>query len=222
MIGYRKGRSAQLKIVAPLVTIVMLSGLMITSSLSTAQAILIPLDEHWKYNIDWWTWDSDLQRTVGHINPTVIIQNQTADKLEGYIADANGTRLAMYQGEQVVMTSFVFENGMKSKWEIAGRIQDGYFTIDIPEIDRNAEYVSIFIGKNQYTVDNGTTITPQTWVFINSARIDYKLNSTISQVAEVAQEEVEPVVDVYHPGSLIDFILNQLGLLPIRGSNSGE
>jgi hypothetical protein len=223
--GYREKRpTAQLKVAVSLAAIVVLSGLTITNTIGVAQAVLVPLDEHWKYHIDWWSWDSERRKSVGHIIPVIVIQNQTENRLEGYMADANGTRLAPYQGEQVIQARFSLDNGMRSDWDVVDRIHDGYFTIEIPESYKEASKVSIFVGSHEYTVDNGTPTTPQTWVLINSARIDYLMNSTLAQPTQVAQEdEQNTITEVYHSGSLIDYILNQYRLLlSIRGSNSGE
>jgi hypothetical protein len=150
----------------------------VATTTSNAEAILIPLQEHWKYNVRW-DWDPDHYRTVGYIDPKIVILNQTDDKIVGYIGDQNGTRLSMYKGDQYVQVRYAYSNGLVTKWKIGDRINDGYFTIDIPEDYRNADVVGIYIGNNEYTIDDGTLYAPQTSVFINSARIDYYRNSTI-------------------------------------------
>jgi len=201
------------------ITAAVSAAIVVLSTINSAEAILVPLEEHWKHNV-YWTWDDKLQRTIGIINPTIVIENETATKLEGYIADQNGTRLAMYNGEQIVMVRFAYEGGAHSKWEMRDRIYGGYFTIDIPEEYKNADIVGIYIGKNHYTVDNGTPLTPQSWVFINSARMDYDrtlvTNSTLVQTStEIAQEKADVTPTGPSPGSLIDRILSYYGLLSV-------
>jgi hypothetical protein len=224
VIGRKRNGSYQL-IASSLAAIVMLSGSILAGTAGVAQALLITEEEHWKYNIDRWTWDSDIRRTVGKINPQIVIQNETADRLEGYIGDTNGTRLEMYDGQQVVHIRFLSNSSVASAWELAGWVHDGYFVIEIPEKYKSAEIVKIYIGKHRYTVDNGTPTTPQTEVSINSAMINYRTNSTLDQIAEteIAQvEEDEPLISVYSSGSLIDWILRLNGMLPVRSSNPGE
>jgi hypothetical protein len=186
--------------------------------MSYAHAVLIPVEEHWKYHIDSWTWDSDRRKTYGIINPQIVIQNETIDRLEGFIADANGTRLAIYDGEQIVMVRFLSESGLfSSKWIIAGRVHDGFFTIDIPQQYRAAETVRIMIGNHEYTVNNGSPTTPQTWVFINSAMLSYRTNPTLDNIANTQIAHIEEPLpnNGYTGGSLIDWILRQNGLLPV-------
>jgi hypothetical protein len=194
-------------------------------TISYAHAVLIPVEEHWKYHIDTWVWDGERRKTYGIINSQIIIQNETVDKLEGFVADSNGTRLAIYDGEQVVMVRFLSESGLfSSKWKIAGRVHDGFFTIDIPREYRAADTVRIMIGNHEYTVNNGTPTTPQTWVFLNSAMLGYRTNPTLDQAGktEVAEVQPLPISSVYSGGSLIDWILSQYGMLPVRSSDSSK
>jgi hypothetical protein len=79
----------------------------IVGTASIASAAMITSEEHWKYRINKWGWDEDRRESYGIINPRIIIQNETADRLEGYVADSNGTRLDMYDGEQVVRVRFM-------------------------------------------------------------------------------------------------------------------
>lgn len=202
----------------------LLLGSVMAGTISYAQAVLIPVEEHWKYHVDRWAWDGERRKTYGIINPQIVIQNETVDRLEGFVADANGARLAIYDGEQVVMVRFLSESGISSsKWIMAGRVHDGLFVIDIPEQYRAAETVRIIIGNHDYTVNNGTPTTPQTWVFINSAILYYRTNPTLDEIAktEVAQVK-EPSPSVYTGGSLIDWILRQNGMLPVGSSNSSK
>jgi hypothetical protein len=197
-----------------------LSGSILTGTIGVAQAFLIPQEQHWKYHIDRWIWNADRHRTIGIINPQIVIQNETADRLEGYIADVNGTRLDFYAGEQVVQVRYVSNSSIAiaSPWEMAGRVHEGNFAIDIPQKYRGAEIAKIFIGNNQYTVDNGTPTTAQTEVFLNSAILNYKTNSTLDQMTQIQSTQVagpKPVGSVYEGGSLIDWILSINGLLPI-------
>jgi hypothetical protein len=80
---------------------------------------------------------------------------------------------------------------------MAGRVQDGYFAIDIPERYRDAEFVRIIIGNNRYTVDNGTPTTPQTEVHINSAMLTYRTNSTLVETQVAQAEDPEPILEAY-------------------------
>jgi hypothetical protein len=186
-----------------------------------AEAVLIEPAEHWKYNVTTWIWDSDLRRNMGVIKPQIVIENETAGRLDGYIADQSGTRLAFYSGEQVVMVSYAFDNGAITDWERAGSIHGGNFTINISDSNKEADAARIFIGNNQYTVNDGTRTTPQTWVFTNSARMDYELDPAIQQGTAAAVAE-EPVVrNAYSPDSLIDRIL-MMYQLPIRSADAGK
>jgi hypothetical protein len=197
--------------------IVMLLG---SATAGIANALLVPVEEHWKYNVKW-RWDADLRKNIGMITPLIVIENETSDRLEGYIADANGTRLMIYDGQQVVMSKFMFDSGLVSRWEIVDRIHDGYFAIDIPEKYSKAETVRIYIGNFQYTVDS----KPQVWVFINSATMNYRTNSTLDGLVlpetSIASKQkiaipLDPCASV---GSLIDRILCQYELESSNSSN---
>lgn len=218
------GKNDRLPIAAAIAAIAMLLGSMFVAGIGVAHAAIITEEEHWKYRIDKWLWDGDRRRTYGLITPQIIIQNETADKLEGFVADANGTRLEMYDGDQIVHVRYISNSSGASGWQMAGRVHDGYLSIDIPERYREAEVVRLYIGSNQYTVNNASPTTAPTEVYINSAMLTYKTNSTLDQIqTEVAEvEEPESVQSVYSGGSLIDWILNQNGLLPVRGSDSGK
>lgn len=214
MIGRKKYRPS-FQLIAMSFAIAALLGSAIAGTFGAAQALLVSQEEHWKYNVKW-RWDSDLRKTVGLITPQIVIQNETASRLEGYIADANGTRLSMYDdGMQVVMAKFIGSN-FASKWEIADRIHDGYFAIDIPERYMEAETVRIYIGNFDYTIN----ARPQVTVFINSATTNYVTNSAL-EVTEVAQAE-EPLRSIYDRGSLIDWILSRNGMLFVRSPDSGK
>ncbi|MEW6604577.1 MAG: hypothetical protein AB1351_07800 [Thermoproteota archaeon] len=213
------------RLIIAIAAIAMLSGSAIAGTVGFAQAVLLQPEDHWKYKIDRWTWDSERRRTYGLITPQIVVQNETFDRLEGYIADADGTRLEMYDGEQVVQVRFLSNNSVASNWELAGRVHDGYFAIEIPEKYREAEVVRIFIGNHRYVVNDGTITTPQTEVYMNSAMLNYKTNSTLSQTeTEVAQieEPQQPIRSPYAGGSLIDWILSRNGLLPVRSTDAGK
>jgi hypothetical protein len=202
--------------------VVMLSGSVLAGTIGIAQAVLIPEEEHWKYRVDRWLWDEERRRTYGLINPQVVIQNETADRLEGYVADANGTRLDIYV-EHMVNIRYLSNTSANSGWEIAGKTNDGYFAIDIPENYRDAEVIRIYIGNNHYTVANGTPTAPPTEVSINAAILKYKTNSTLELIeTEAAQEEPEPLRSVYQRGSLIDWILSRNGMLPVGSPDPGK
>jgi hypothetical protein len=222
VIGRRRNRSYQLIAIA---VIAALSTSVIAGTVGIAQALLISEEEHWKYSVDKWAWDGDRRRTYGLVTPQVIIQNETADRLEGFVVDANGTRLDFYDGDQVVHVRYLSNSSGGSAWMMAGMVHDGYFAIEIPQNYRESEIVKIFIGNHQYTVNNGTPTTPQTEVYFNAAMLTYRTNSTLDQMAETEVAEVqepEPVSSIISRGSLIDYILSKYGLLPIRSSDSGE
>jgi hypothetical protein len=182
-------------------------SLLVSGNLLTAGAVLIEPEQHWKYSINSWKWDPDMHRSHGIIAPQVIIQNETATRIDGYVADSAGTRLDFFDGDQVVMSRFGFANGGASKWEMAGTINGGNFTIEIPPKYRQASNVQIYIGNNQYTVNDGTNTTPQTWVFTNSVREDYPLNATIHQPETVTAQTQPAAWNKYSEDSLIDRIL---------------
>lgn len=197
-------------------------SIIVTSGLPAAQAVLIEPSDHWKYRVDEWIWDPDLRRSMGLIKPQIIIQNETAGRIDGYIADVNGTRLDFFKGEQFAMASFGYDNGVVSKWELADAVIDGYFTIEIPDSHKEADFVRIYIGNNQYTVNDGTATTPQTWVFTNSARMDYRLNATVQQPDTViAANETKPAEWKPSPNSLIDRILMMYSL-SVRSADPGK
>lgn len=221
MIGRKKSNHVASCIAATLLLLASVAA----GTTGIAQAALITQDEHWKYHVDRWLWDEDRRRTYGLTTPQIVIQNETADRLEGFIADANGTRLSIYDGQQVIHVRYMSNSGIASGWEMAGRVHDGYVVIDIPEKYRQAEIVKIYIGTNQYIVDDGTPTTPQTEVYFNSATLNYRTNSTLDQIGETLVAEVEeplPVRSVYSSGSLIDWILRQNGMLPERSPDPGE
>jgi len=207
--------------IAPFVLLVaaLSASVAVISTFNTAEAILVPLEEHWKYNV-FWTWDDQFHRTIGIISPKIIIQNETTDRLEGYIADQNGTRLSMYNGEQYVMVRYAYDNGPVTNWELDTKIYNGTFVINIPSEQSNADIVGLYIGNNRYTVDNGTPYTPQSWVFINSARLDYHRTLVVnSTLIDTGSTEVAQQAHIAQPGpsegSLIDRILSYYGLLPV-------
>jgi hypothetical protein len=194
------------------------------NSIGVAQAVLLSQEEHWKYNIGKWAWDSERRRTYGLITPQIVIENETASRLEGFIADANGTRLEMYDGEQIVYVRYMSNNSnsIGSSWQVAGRVHDGYFTIDIPEKYRETEIVRIYIGNHMYVVNDGTRTTPPTEVYINSAAVNYNTNSTLDQMqTEIAHLKPKPL-SAYTGGSLLDWILVHNGMLPVRSPDSGK
>lgn len=188
-----------------------LAGFIAASTMGLAEASVITPEEHWRYNIHWY-WDPNERETVGLITPILVIENETSDRLEGYVADANGTRLDMYDGQQVVKVRYGYDGGMLSKWDIAAWIHDGYFTLEIPEKYRDADFVSIYIGNNDYTVDDGDINTRNAWVSINSIRTEYRFGQTLD-AEETSTAGIESVAKSPMPGSLIDQILAQFGML---------
>jgi hypothetical protein len=197
------------------------------SSANAAATVLITPQEHWKYNV-MWIWDSDLRKSVGLVAPKIVIQNETIDRIEGYIGDQNGTRLTMYNDQQVVMVRFELKNGFLTDWKINdNRMKDGLFVIDIPSsYQGNLDAVRIFIGNNDYAVDDGTQTSPYSQVFINSARFDYKVGtaSNIVNATSLASTNITEQIERRDPstlspadfgGSLIDYILNTYGFSPV-------
>lgn len=206
--------SSRTSYLAGIVAAMLLAGFATASTISLADAGVITPEEHWRYNV-YWYWDPDERETVGLISPTVVIENETSDRLEGYVADANGTRLDMYDGEQVVKVRYGYDGSTLSDWELAGWIHDGYFAIDIPERYRDADFISLYIGNNDYSVDDGDINTRNSLVFMNSIRMDYRLGTNLDVTEEpTTTAELEPVAaKTPMPGSLIDKILSMFGML---------
>lgn len=192
---------------------VLIMALASTTFLSTkAEALLIPVQEHWMYHVHW-VWKEDLRKTVGIIYPQIIIANETVDKVQGYVADENGTRLPMYSDEQRVMVKYVYDNGAISKWQVAGKPHDGFFTIEIPDVYRDAQTIGIYIGGNAYKVDIPNSYE-QPLVTINPVRFDYRTNSTLDQQPQITQATTIASTCHYSDNSLIDRILRQFSILP--------
>jgi hypothetical protein len=210
-----------------LIAAILTTSTILLTTLKAAEAKLVPVEEHWKYHVNW-VWDEKLFRNIGIITPHVVIQNETADRLEGYVADQNGTRISVYDGEQYTMVRYAYDGGFVSKWERGNKIYGGYITIDIPEQYRDADVVGIYVGNHHYTVDDGTLYNSQSLVFINSARLDYRTNSTLDNpVTEISEQPAQQVpTSPSIGGSLIDWILFQNGLFPfsslVGSSDSGK
>jgi len=178
-----------------------------------AQAILLKPEEHFKY-VTTWHWDERLLMNFGLINPKIVIANETADEITGYIGDNNGTRLTMYNGEHYVMARYSYDNGFISKWEMTTQMHDGWFTIEIPQKYRDAQIIGVFISNHQYSVDPEDITLSQPRVFINSARLDYRLNSTLHSLqdqsnTQIASQPSENCNSSPSHGSLIDLIWSQ-------------
>lgn len=175
-----------------------------------AATTVLTLEDHWKYVVTW-HWDPGTFRSTGLINPKIIVANETSDKITGYIADANGTRLTMYNDEHYVMVRYTQDDGFVSKWSMAGKTHDGWFTIDIPEEFRNAQTVGIYISNHMYSVaSNDLTVAPPR-IFINSARLDYRTNSTLVEIEPPKTTEIAQQQSCLNPStSLIDYILSTI------------
>jgi len=73
--------------------------------------------------------------------------------------------------------------------------------------------VRIYTVSHEYTVDDGTAYTPQTFVSINSARVDYRTNPDLD--LQTLAAEAEPSFHTWSKpsrGSLIDLILGTHGI----------
>lgn len=187
----------------------------VLSSTSTANALLLKPQDHWKYNV-FWTWKPDLHKTIGIIFSKIVVANETADRIEGYMADANGTRLEMYD-DQFVMVKYSYDMGPVSNWELAGKTHKGYFAVDIPENYRDAQTMGIFIGGYSYRLDLLPDSYEQPLVVINSARLDYTTNSTLdSQTSTSSVSNADTTTDTCQvsTNSLIDRILQQFSISP--------
>lgn len=153
--------------------------LFVTPQVEDASAIIMEPGDIDQYQIDW-SYDSNSSRSVGLTKPMIKIADESSHKIVGYIADENGTRLRMYNDEQVVMVKYYLGGGFVSDWEIADRPYRGYFAILIPpEFVGKVESVKIFINNHMYTVNDGTPTSSQSWVFLNSALTIYKVGSII-------------------------------------------
>lgn len=149
------------------------------AELQESSAVLIEPSDAVQYQIDWNS-NSNSSRSVGLIQPQIKIADESSHKIVGYIADGNGTRLRMYNNEQVVMAKYYLDEGFTSDWEIADRLYNGYFAISIPpQFIGKVESVKIFINNHQFSVNDGTSTTSQSWVFINSALTVYEEGSII-------------------------------------------
>jgi hypothetical protein len=200
---------------AAVLSALVLAGSIAASTMGVASASVILPDEHWRYNVHWY-WDTNERETVGLITPIIVIENETSDRLEGYVADANGTRLDMYDGDQVVKVRYGYDGAALSKWELAAWINDGYFSIEIPQKHRDADFVRMYIGNNDYSVDDGDVNTKNAWVTINSANLEHRLDSTLVSVAEESPADAvvqRPAGATPMAGSLIDLILSRLGMI---------
>jgi len=186
----------------------------VLSNASNASALLLKPQDHWKYNV-FWTWKPEVRKNIGIIFSQIIVENETADRIDGYMADANGTRLEMYN-DQYVMVKYTYDMGPKSEWELAGKTHDGYFSFDIPENYRDAQTIGIFIGGYSYKIDLLPDSYEQPLVLINSARLDYTTNSTLdysTSTSNVSDTTPTNTCQISN-GSLIDRILQQFALSP--------
>jgi hypothetical protein len=139
----------------------------------------------------------------------------------------------MYKGDQYAQVRYTYNNGFLTKWELGDKINDGYFTIEVPPAYKNADIVTIYIGRNEYSVDSGTLNVPQTSVLINSARLDYHRNATLTTTTVTTPAAssqpttttittpttvTKAVFTGPSPGSLIDLILSRFNMLPTHSS----
>jgi hypothetical protein len=148
--------------------------------MNSAEALLVSPKDASVFPIEW-TWDSELHRNIGHVETQIVLENVTDDRVEGYIAeDINGTRLFTYNDEQVVMVRYVYDGGFRSGWNIESKLYQGFFSIQFPEELRGRiDLVYIFIGQNQFTIDDATSSSSQSWVFTNSAKYVYQIGTPV-------------------------------------------
>lgn len=167
--------------IAATLTVVVLSVFLSLLPLEADQAdeILVEPDDNAKYLIQW-SWDSNSSRSVGLIHSKIRITDESSYKIVGYVADEKGTRLTMYNDEQVVMTKFYLEDGFATDWSVADSPYKGYFAISIPpQFIGKVASVKIFINNHMYAVNDGTATTNESWVFTNSAYTVHKLGSLL-------------------------------------------
>ncbi|HEY7506299.1 MAG TPA: hypothetical protein VH621_01710 [Nitrososphaera sp.] len=163
-------------------------------------SILLSLEENAKFKVYESHYDPKLRRDVGIIVSRVIIENETAQAVEGYLGDSVGSRLWMVDNVQVVLAKFVFNNTGTTRWELADWLHDGYFTIKKPDMPNHPDIVAvrIYIGPNSYSVDQGTPRIPQSWVFINPAWTEYAFSSN-ARMAQSASASDTMLQDTYDP-----------------------
>jgi len=86
----------------------------------------------------------------------------------------------MYNEEHVVMARYTFDNGFISKWRIGDRPHQGYFVLDKKNptgFSGNIATIDIYVNNNYYSLDDGTSVSAQSSIFVNSARLDYPVGS---------------------------------------------
>jgi hypothetical protein len=150
-------------------------------------SILLSLEENAKFKVYESHYDPKLRRDIGVIVSRVIIENETAQAVEGYLGDSVGSRLWMVDNVQVVLAKFVFNNTGTTRWELVDWLHDGYFTIKKPDMPNHPDIVAvrIYIGPNSYSVDQGTPRIPQSWVFINPAWTEFAFSSNTGSARSI-------------------------------------
>jgi hypothetical protein len=152
---------------------------LLPSEADKAAEILVEPGDNAKYQIQW-SWDSNSSRSVGLIHSKIRITDESSHKFVGYVADEKGTRLTMYNDEQVVMAKFYLQDGFATDWTVVDSPYKGYFAIAIPpQFVGKVQSAKIFINNHMYAVDDGTATTKESWVFTNSAYTVYKLGSLL-------------------------------------------
>ncbi len=170
MKGSMRSSCAELRAVALAVLLIIFVAVNFSST--RADSPLLSREESANYAIHEWYFDPELKRNVGIIVSRIIIENETADLIQGYVSDSIGNRLDVIDGIQVTLAKFVLNNTGTTRWQIIDWLDRGYFTID--KLDRtDIVAVRIYIGPADYAVADNTASTGQSWVFINPAWYEY-------------------------------------------------
>ncbi|GEM_PF-6986494 len=194
-----------------------------------ADSPLLSKEESSQFTIFGSHFDPKLKRSIGIIVSQIVIENETADTVHGYLADSTGKRLLMVDGIQIAMAKFVLNNTASTDWELGSWLRHGYFTIE--KLDReDVVSVRIYVGPADYSIDDGTKTTLQSWIFINPAWYEYHLssdNETLVQASSsngsnlIARNLYDPTTySIRHCTYLLDLYsaYNQCAKLSAKGT----
>lgn len=165
---------------------------------SKADSPLLSPEESAKHTVYEFYFDSRLGRNIGIIVSRIIIENETADFIQGYLADSSGNRLWMVDNVQVVLAKFVLNNTATTRWELADWVHDGFFIIEKPD-DPGIVAVRIYIGPSNYVIDYGTPTISQSWVFINPAWTEFSFSYNSGTLAQGASSASPMSQNPYDP-----------------------